>query len=287
MKKRFSKVITVCIIIAVCLLGFIWFEQRNSGKLEVTFFDVGQGDSILIETPYQQQILIDGGPDNSVLSRLGRRLPFYDRSLDLVILTHADADHLTGLVEVLKRYQVEKVITSGVEAHSATYDQWLLAIKEQKIEMEIITEAKRYFFADDCWLDILYPDQDFGGQQVKELNSTSIVSQLDCEGQKFFFPGDLPSEQEEYLVKKGINLQAEVLKVAHHGSKNSSPELFLEAVSPKFAVIQVGQKNKFGHPHQIVLWRLQQIGAEILRTDQQGTITFYTKNGQLFYQTEY
>lgn len=283
MKKRFKKVIVVCLVITVCLLGFVWFEQRSSGKLEVTFFNVGQGDSILIETPYQQQILIDGGPDNSVLSRLGRRLPFYDRDLDLVILTHADADHLTGLVEVLKRYQVEKVITSGVEAHSATYDQWLQVIKEQEIAIDTIAEPKRYFFGDNCWLDILYPDHDLAQQEVKDLNTTSIISRLDCQNHQFLLPGDAGNEQEEYLARKDINLQAEVLKVAHHGSKNSSSELFLEAVSPKFAVIQVGQKNKFGHPHLITLHRLELLGAEIFRTDQQGTITFYTKNGQLLY----
>jgi len=273
--KRIIFFITGLLAIVLILLGILLFQQNKSrGVLEVDFLDVGQGDSILIKTPQGDDILIDGGPDASVLDGLGRNLPFYDRDIELMILTHPHSDHVAGLVEVLKRYEVKKVLYTGALHTSPDYLEWLKIIKEKNIPMEIVKAGDRFQFGTSLYLDILYPFEELTNQKFKELNDSSIVSRLVYGQTSFLLMGDASVKIEEQLIKSELSgqLKSDVLKVGHHGSHYSSSLEFLEVVKPDYAVIQVGEDNKFGHPHLGTLRKLENLGINIFRTDLDGEI---------------
>ncbi|MFA5413658.1 MAG: ComEC/Rec2 family competence protein [Patescibacteria group bacterium] len=259
---------------AVIILAGVSFYQsfEESKALEVDFLDVGQGDAILIKTPDHQRILIDGGPSNAVLNKLGENFPFFDKEIDLVILTHPHADHLDGLIEVLKRYEVKKILSTGVIHTTPDYLAWLEEIKNQNVPMEIARAGETLDFGGGIKMEIFYPTEDLAGKQVENLNDTSIVAKLIFGQTSFLFTGDAEMEMEEKLINGGADLKADVLKVAHHGSKNATSQNFLEKVQPKFAVISVGADNQFGHPNAMTVKRLENIGAEIFRTDEDGDV---------------
>lgn len=260
-------------LLAGCLAFTVYFSWNQSvgGGLQVTFFDVGQGDVTLIQTPSHQQILIDGGPDTSVVAKLGKALPFYDRSIDLVILTHPHADHLIGLVEASRRYTIKHVLYGGVSSTDPAYQEWLRIVQEQHVPMTIAQRGMQFQFSDTT-LNILYP---FDAIQYdeKDQNKNSIVAQLKYQNTSFLFTGDAPEEIEQQLLRQPDTLKSDVLKVGHHGSRYSSSLEFLQAVMPQFAVIEVGAGNDYGHPHASTIKRLQAVGAKVLRTDELGEIT--------------
>ncbi len=273
-KTRNKKILAGLIgllIISAFLLFSVYFNEQDS-RLKVYFFDIGQGDSIFIRTPSHQNILIDGGPDSSVLSKLGRALPFYDHTIDLMILTHAHSDHVAGLVEVVKRYKVEKVLYTEVASSSADFREWRDLISQKGIAMVKPAAGQVYKFG-EADLEILYPFEDISQKEFKDLNDTSIVTRLEYQDTSFLFTGDAPETVERQLLRqKPAELKSDVLKVGHHGSKYSSSMEFLKAVCPQYAVIQVGQDNKFGHPHKITLNKLNGLGVQILRNDKEGDV---------------
>lgn len=273
LSKKFILRIAGLISAILILFGVAFFESSEESKaLEVDFLDVGQGDAILIKTPDHQRILIDGGPSNAVVEKLGKNLPFYDKKIDLIILTHPHADHLDGLIEVLKRYEVEKILSTGVVHTTPDYLAWLLEIKKQNVPMEIAVAGQTIDFGNNLKMEIFYPKEDLAGKQVENLNNTSIVAKLIFGQTSFLFTGDAESEVEDELIGGGVDLKADVLKVAHHGSKNATSQNFLEKVQPKFAVISVGADNQFGHPNAMTVKRLENIGAKVLRTDKDGDV---------------
>ena len=254
-----------------------WGYVLEGSGLKVTFFDVGQGDAIFIETPQGHQILIDGGPVRQLAAeKVGKTLPFWDKSLDLVILTHPDSDHITGLVGVLERYEVENILWTGVEVDTNIFAAWEQALEKYSNGLYLARAGQKIFWGKDpnAFMEILYPESQtvnekksgFGGA----TNDTSIVSKLVFGSHSLLFTGDITKAVEQKLVSQGVNLRADVLKVPHHGSKYSSSEAFLAAVLPSTAVIQVGSKNSYGHPTQEVLSRLGNIS--VLRTDEKSDI---------------
>lgn len=260
-------------------------EISKPQELEVTFFDVGQGDSIFIVTPSGQQVLIDGGPSSAVLAKLGKEMPFFDRSIDLVIMTHPDPDHLSGLVEVLKSYRVGLVAEPEVLAETEIYKEWRKEVREKLITEAFLTEGKTIKLSGGIDIEILSPSSQYKNNSDTNLNS--IMAKLVFEKESFLFTGDIPSSVEKEVVKEeSASLDSNVLKVSHHGSKTSSSDAFLEAVSPKIAVIQVGKDNKYGHPHQEVLERLQRYGIRVLRTDENGNIKIISNGESLKLLTE-
>lgn len=277
----FSKIPTKSILFILAVLFFLnilaWivvFNLRESSSLEVIFFDVGQGDAIFIITPQKHQILIDGGPDSSVLEKLAETLPFWDRSIDLVILTHPEHDHMAGLIEVLKQYEVENILWTGVVRETIEYKEWLKVIQKEGAEINI-AKAGQKIRAGKVEIDILHPFEDLKDIEVKNSNDTSIISRLVFKENSFLFTGDATKSAErkliDYCEQKDCILDSDILKVGHHGSKTSTSDEFLENVLPKIAVIQVG-KNKYGHPTFEVLERLAKFGIRVLRTDELGSI---------------
>lgn len=272
MEKKLFKILGSLLIIVFLLIGFAVNSQKQRQNLEVDYLDVGQGDSILIKTPFEQNILIDGGPSSKVLSELGKNLAFFDKKIDLVVLTHPHADHVTGLVEVLRRYQVKKILLTGVTDTSPPYVSFLQEIADQKITTEFATGTQDINLGQDLTLKILYPLKSLQGTSMENLNNSSIVLKMIYKNNSFLFTGDADQQVEDDLLASQEDLRAQVLKVAHHGSKYSSSPAFLAAVAPEDAVISVGANNEFGHPNLITLDNLQKIGAKIFRTDELGTI---------------
>ena len=264
-------------LLLVCLaLLFIVRQGESKDLLEVIYFDIGQGDSILIKTPSHHTILIDGGPGTSVVSKLGNHLPFYQQKIDLVILTHAHEDHLAGLIGVVNKYEVDQVIYSNVEYSSSSYAEWQSIIETKDITVIEPIVGQEYIF-DEVVLEILYP---FDKYEItpEDINDTSVISRLTYQDTTFLFTGDASVDVENKLLENNIYIYSDVLKVAHHGSKYSSSFDFLEAVSPDYAVIQSEEGNSFGHPHKLVLNKLNGYDIEILRNDEIGDIIF-TSNG--------
>jgi competence protein ComEC len=277
--KKFTLQIAGVFAVVLILFGVSFFQSLQDNKLEVNFFDVGQGDAILIKTPDHQKILIDGGPDNTIINKLGENLPFYDKEIDLMILTHPHADHVTGLVEVLKRYKVKKILATGVLCTTSEYIAWLEEIKKQKIPMEIAQAGQIISFGENLKLEILYPLEDLSGKQFENLNNSSVVGKLTFGETSFLFTGDAETEVEKKLISSNFDFKVDVLKVAHHGSKNATSQEFLDKVQPKFAVISVGAKNKFGHPSQGTINRLKKMNAQVFRTDKDGDVRI-SSNGE-------
>ncbi len=256
-------------------------ELRSPELLEVTFFDVGQGDSIFIETPKGHQILIDGGPSGVILEKLSQEMPFYDKDIDLVILTHPDHDHYFGLLRVLENYEVENVLWTGVVRDTAEWQKWNELLEKEGADIRIAEAGQKIGFQSDLFLEVLFPLEKMEGEKVKSANDTSIVSKLVFKDTSFFFTGDITKKAEDLLVEEYDFLESDVLKVSHHGSGSSTSDEFLESVSPGVAVIQVGKNNSFGHPAPEVLAKLEEFGIEVLRTDKDGDIKFISEGEYL------
>lgn len=270
------------IFLAGLLVGavFVWSavlaqETGRSDKIKIDFFDIGQGSAIFIAAPNGNQVLIDGGPSDAVLAKLGEAMPLGDRQIELLILTHPDADHLDGLVEVLRRYDVAQILETGIVDSTADYRAWNDLIKQKNIPVVLAQAGQVVKIADNLEIKILHPFGQIAGQDFKNnTNASSIVGKLIYGQNTMLFTGDAEGSVEAPLVFFGVNLKADILVVGHHGSKNSSSADFLAAVAPQIAVIQVGLKNKYGFPTQEVLDRLKTVGAKIFRTDLDGDIDF-------------
>jgi len=272
------KIFLGLIAIFILLNFFVWkevFALNGPHYLKVDVLDIGQGDSIFIETPNMRRILIDGGPDSAVLGKLSKRLPFWNKSLDVVILTHPDQDHLMGLLSVLKKYKIDYILWTGIVRDGGNYQKWLelLAKKQKQGSKIIIADVNTKIISGNVFVDTFNPVENLEGRYFGKIsNDTGIVSRLLYGKNSFLFTADVSSKVEEGIVRDNINLASDVLKVPHHGSKYSSSEQFLQAVNPKIAVISAGKDNTYGHPTQDVLQKLQKFGINIFRTDRDGDV---------------
>ncbi len=260
-------------LIIILLLAWLVASVRPV-ELSVTFFDVGQGDAALITTPARQAILIDGGPDRSILDKIGRTLPWDKHMIDLMILSHPHADHLTGLVAVLRQYRVREILMTGVVHTTPEYLEFLKIIQTKKIPVRLAQVGQTIKLAQGVELEVAGPIVSYQDQSVADLNATSLVVKLKYGTTQALFTGDQTKENELELLKMGVNLSAQILKVSHHGSRASSSLEFLRAVKPDYAVISVGAGNSFGHPAAGTVQRLQALGAAIYRTDKAGDVEF-------------
>ena len=247
-------------------------REDRGGILTVAFLDIGQGDAIFIDAPSGNQMLIDGGPGKSVLRELSKVMPFYDRSIDVVIATHADQDHVGGLPNVLKNYKVNIFMEPGLSGPSSSYEELEKMVGNNKSNIKKILARRGMVvdLGDGAILQILFPVIDPPGTNT---NMSSIVAKLVYGENEFMLTGDSPIAIEDYLVSLG-GLQSDVLKAGHHGSKTSSSDEFVRAVAPQHTVISAGKNNRYTHPHQEVLDILNNFGIKILRTDELGIIVF-------------
>ncbi|MFA6228470.1 MAG: MBL fold metallo-hydrolase [Patescibacteria group bacterium] len=257
------------------------FNIRSTSSLELIFFDVGQGDASLIITPGGEDILVDGGPDNKVLYGLGQYLPPTDRTIETVILSHPHSDHVAGLVEVLKRYQVNKVIMTGVTHTAPDYLEFLRLVEEKDIPVEIIEQPQEETI-DGLVLKFLAPEKNWQGEHADNLNNTSIVFKLVYGSTTALYTGDFENE-EGLLLQSMVQIKSDVLKVGHHGSTNANDKGFLSAAAPELAIVSVGADNQYGHPHYRTLYYLKRLGAKIFRTDLAGDIRLFSDGREFMF----
>lgn len=269
-KKTIYSFVLILFVISLILAGII-FHTKNQ-KLRIVFLDVGQGDSILIEKG-SNQILIDGGASSQKeLEELGKYIPFWDRTIETVIATHPDQDHIGGLVGVLKSYTVYTEIDNAADGDSEAYKNYLQLIKDKKIE-RLRGQKGMELKLDDAVLSILYPGPGLV-DNPKDTNADSLVAKLTYAGHKILLTGDFPTEEDAKIFAAKVDLSSDVLKVAHHGSKYATSDEFLDKVRPQEAIISVGKNNRYGHPAAEIIDRLKSRGIMIKRTDEMGDIKY-------------
>lgn len=273
--KKYGHAIFLAMLAATAAAVWyaVWYAETHRA-FHAVFLDVGQGDAIFLQAPDGNQVLIDGGPSDRVLARLGERLPFWDRSLDLLILTHPHADHLAGLAEVLKRYDVNMVMEAGVRYSTPEYAEWHELLAEKNVRVVIAQRGQRVNLGNAATIDILAPFESFKGVSSKEVHEAMIVAKLRYGSSSALMMGDAEEPLEYKLLMSGTDPAADILKVGHHGSKTSTVPAFVRAVAPKAAIISVGRNNRYGHPHQRTLDTLAKLNIPILRTDRDGDIEF-------------
>jgi competence protein ComEC len=270
-QKHSTLYLGVFVAAAIAIMVFA-VPLLKQPQLCVVFLNIGQGDAIWIQAPNGRELLIDAGPDQTVLSELGKEKLFFDRTIDMILATHSDKDHIGGFPYIFDRYKVDTVIESEILSPTLTdktFNQKVIDEHATKLTARtgerIILDQKHGIV-----LDILFPDQNPTGW---ETNEASIVARLSYGTTAFLLTGDSPSGIEHHLVELyGNQLHANVLKLGHHGSKTSSSDEFLEAVQPDIAIVSAGAGNKYGHPAPEVLERAESANAQILRTDEMGRI---------------
>ncbi|MBT4849984.1 MBL fold metallo-hydrolase [Candidatus Parcubacteria bacterium] len=259
-------------IFPIIILSLLFFSlNKKTDLLEVDFLDVGQGDAILIKTPTGKNILIDGGADNKLLSQLADNLAWWEREIDYLVITHFHADHIMGLPELLNKYKVKNILVSNHQTKDFLYQLWSDRLIEKKLSAQIVGAGERFVIAEDLYWQVLSADD-----YHEDYNDNSVVIRLTHGSIDFLFTGDLPTTGEDKILATDLVLESEVLKIGHHGSKYSSGEEFLKAVSPQICVIQSGKDNKFGHPHPETINRLTNIGCQIKDTQNQGLIKIFS-----------
>ena len=271
MKKHIVIIVVGLVMLDILAWGDIILGTFGK-RLELYFFDVGQGDSEMIVMPGNVKLMIDGGPDNGkAVEQIDNIMPWHDRYIDLVMISHAELDHFGGLLDVLKRYKVGAFIYNGKGNNSESFKELAVIIKERNIPVIVVGEGDSIAYASST-VDIVSA----GGAS---RNEGAIVAKFTGGGASALYTGDIGEETELQLAKEK-NIKADVLKIAHHGSKFSSNKRFLEAVDPKITVIEVG-KNSYGHPTDIVLERIKQLGARLFRTDMNGMVRLVVEDGMI------
>jgi len=271
--------VLLAVLMLCAVLVWVAVASLPDGRLHVTYLDVGQGDAILVQTPAGHRLLIDGGPSPAtLLAALGRHLPFWDRRLDLVMLSHPHDDHLRGLLDLPGRYWVRQVLVADLSDPPALHQQWCQQLEEQGIPLLQVQQPVQVDFGDGVYMEVLPPRP----LVYESLDETSLVVRLRWREATFLFSGDLEAEELLQFNHAGWPLDCTVLKVPHHGSEGSvTPEL-LAVTAPQLAVISVGAENRFGHPAEGTLTCLERAGVRTLRTDVQGTLQI-TSDGEHYW----
>ena len=271
--KKVELVILVCLILGAIVSSINVADiQAQDPRVHVYFLNIGQGDATLITTPNGNQVLIDGGPTSKVLQELGRVMPFSDSSLDAIITTHTDADHLTGLADVLERYDVEAIIETGMQCATAICARYEKLADAEGAPRTYAYRGYTLTIDEGVTLTILNPPQSVQDQTVKKTNNAGLVIKMTVGTQSVLFTADVEASVEGELVRSGLPLDSDFLKIGHHGSKTSTTQEFLDAVTPDGAFIEVGGRNTYGHPHPTVLERLANMKIPVYRTDSDGLV---------------
>jgi len=258
----------------ILLIFIILIPFHRKEYLEVNYLDIGQGDSILLSVN-NLNILIDGGPDNSLLHRLGEVLPWYERKIDYLVISHYHADHFVGFIELLNKYEVDNILVTNHEPDNMLYKIFINELREKDLDVTIVNEGDRFIISEDVYFDIILADCIH-----EDYNDNSILLKFKYYDLDLLFTGDLTSVQEKTILNR--DLESEILKVAHHGSMWSSSKEFLEVVKHEVCIIQSGIDNKFGHPHEEAMSRLENINCNIYNTQFNSTIKL-TSNGYEYF----
>ncbi len=268
------KIFPLYAVFALLAMAIFLFslDLRNSRRgLTFAMLDVGQGDALFIESPTGTRILVDAGPPRKILGQMARVMPALDRTLDAVIITHPDADHISGFADILENYKVKEIFDPGIADDSALYQNIKKIAEEKSVQNIPARRGMRLNIGGGAVIDILFPDADV---RDWETNAGSVVARLSYGDTSILLAGDSPIDTEKIILAQTQRtlLKSTALKVGHHGSKNSSSAEFIEAVAPKYALISAGKENRYGHPDPAVLDIFEKSGIQAFRTDEHGTI---------------
>lgn len=252
-------------------------KKADNGKaLKIEFLDVGQGDASFIEFPDGEQMLVDCAVDARILAKLGQIMPYYDKDIDYLVVTHPDSDHYGGCIDVLDRFHIKNIVYNGLKKdHDQFWQEFWKQVQSENATCIEINQEQTWSIASST-IQWLFPDksaEELPDSLKKKDNNTSLIFKISFQNHSVLFTADAENELEQYLLNKYKDeLDSDILKIAHHGSSGSSGRLFLEAVNPADAVISVGKDNKFGHPSPRVLKKLERVGSHIFRTDEIGNV---------------
>lgn len=278
-KSQYFKKVLVWILIGVGgieIFLVLWLFQAQQAKndLFVSFLDIGQGDSTLIRTPQHHTILIDAGPTGAVLQKLGKALPFYDRAIDLAIITHPQTDHFAGFLDVAERYTIKQLITSDIPYKSPEWSAFTQKVVAHRIPVSFVSSERTITIEDGVSIELVWPiSTAVDTLHLPDANEGSVVALLRYGEHEFLFTGDISADTEAQLLAHNLIPDIDILKVAHHGSKTSSSEEFIAQAQPEIAVMMLGRDNTFGHPNARTLRTLNQAGVIFYRTDTDGDVT--------------
>jgi len=271
----------VFVLALVAVLTWSQVVLASSGELLIKFYDVGQGDSIYIQTPAGYKILVDGGPNNRVVDYLNKDLGVGQRELDLVILTHPQEDHLKGLIEVVRRFPVKKVLVTNATHTTASFQMWTDVLGQQNLKPETVVAGDTVNLTDGVSFKFVWPRPEI--ESPKDLNEASAVFKLTFGEFDVLLTGDADAKNQPYSGNIG---DIEVLKVPHHGAKTGLKEDFLSELKPEIAVISLSKNNTYGHPGANIIQMLSAVGSKIYRTDQNGTVQIVSDGEKWYTRTE-
>ncbi len=244
----------------------------NENKMHIHYLDVGQGDSIFLELPNQETMLIDAGESNQSSKIIHYIENLGYRKIDYVIATHPHTDHIGGLKEIIETFEIKSIYMPKVISTSNTYENLLMTIQNQNLKIKNAYSGVKIITQENFEVEIIAPTK----TTYQKLNNYSAVIKITYKDHTFLFMGDAEEESEKQLKQ---DIKADVIKIGHHGSATSTSEEFIKKVNPSYAIISVGKNNRYNHPNELILNRLKEIGAKILQTDQNGTIML-TTNGK-------
>ena len=262
------SILVMLLVVQVLLARTAFYEPT----FLIAFLDVGQGDATYIRAENGNDVLIDGGASRQVLGELATQMPFSDRSIDVVIATHPDTDHIGGLPYVFERYDIDYFIDPGVERETKAYER--LAEEAEEATYILGRKGTIVSLSPDTYIEILFPDREI----TANINNSSVVALLHHKDTKVLLMGDAGKEIERFIQSEIPDI--DVLKVGHHGSNTSTDKDFVEAITPEYAIISAGKDNRYGHPHEEVLNALGE--TKILGTYDRGTIVFEITGDELF-----
>ena len=272
-QKRRNYTLFIFVVILVVLNFFLLYfnlQGRNKG-LTFAVLDVGQGDALFIESPAGVQVMLDSGPARKALGALAQVMSPFDKSIDAIVITNPDADHIGGFADVFKNYEVGVVLEPGTFNSSKTYENLKNEIEKQGIRNILAKKGMRLDLGGGAVIDILFPNQDVS---TWDPNDGSVVAKLSYGETSVILTGDSTAKTEQIILKdySPVALDSTVLKVGHHGSRTSTTDAFAKTITPEYAVVSVGKDSKYGHPHQETIDTLTSLGSKIFRTDLLGTI---------------
>ncbi len=277
-------IVGVLIVAGLVIVSLI-VVHLSPRTLRVSFLDIGQGDSILIQTPSGHDMLIDGGVSDKVLEKLSSKMSYFDRHIDVIVATHPDADHITGLIPVLTQFQVATIITSPLSGHTGVAGELTKHIDDEHAVVHVARKGDVIDFGDGVVAHILYPAKDIHVQE-SETNDASVSLVITYGEESVLLTGDLPTTHEGELFGGALPKGVTIYKAGHHGSKYSSGDQLLSYIRPEYAVISAGKDNKYGHPNPDALERLTTYSKEIISTIDKGTITFLLDGKSVAIETE-
>lgn len=271
-------------LVLITIQGWYEWTHRYDGLLQFVVLSAGQGTAVYIRTPNGVELLYDTGPTTETLRELGSFRPFYDRSLDYVIASHADLDHIGMLPRMLRSYQIDRVIVGPGTRDDSPLFETVFTEVEQYSSKEIWHQGDVKVIDEKTYLEVLHPEV----TETASGNDESLVLLLHHGNHLFLLTGDISRTVERQLVRQyGSRLDSDVFLVSHHGSRTSSDETFIRAVSPEVAIVSAGPDNRYGHPHQQVTDRFATLGVPVLRTDQVGSIKVLSNGQSLLVQYEH